>query len=403
MTDQPTNEFVSNEASDVAFDESLLSAYLDQELSFEERSLVELRLSQDAELRKTCEDLQQIRQWIKSTPLETASSKPIRGEWDSPSRTIDAAVLKPILATDNSGSQQSSIDRAGLTRRTWWNLGSLAASLLGIVTGIYLLPTVLQNPTAEIAKAIPKKVSPAVASENKPLKREDVSELSMQFAAPIPEETAAAPLPSMAPKAAVYSPQDADAIQLSELPPTTVFIQARRSSQSQLNMQSRRSGVAANSYRSQANTPSTAPPQVVDSPAQKIAQLPASDPNLIEAVMPRSQIAMFLIDNQLDKLVEDEISPATPERSAYVQDKLSRQRSSRSVQQYLGSQLDGVALENITPESKIDSKTDSKMNDRTIGSLSNGRSQVRESTDTLKPLETGENDDWIHVVIEVVP
>ncbi|MCY2976079.1 MAG: hypothetical protein NTW52_15600 [Planctomycetota bacterium] len=515
MTDQPTNQNPPNEV----FDESLLSAYLDQELTADERSFVESRLSEDAEQRRLFEDLQKVRQWIQSNPTETAISKPIRGEWDNlPGTPVVTALIATATTSNeqthskaNSETHHSSINKTSLSRRSWWSLGSLAASLLALVSGIYLLPSVFRSQSSEFAKAVPTKVSPAVAENLQPPQspsltpsvssiasqdpRQNLSPQAPQIVAPIPKQLAPGKGQAMEAVTNFYSLQGIDAVKIAELPKTTVFIQARRSGQAQLNIQYQQNLAVSDNVRVQANASSPLPPASTNSSAIKqnagetsrseskfasptmaksdakavteskldanakdktttatqsesTANLNApssaigaiqlsspdresSDQDFIEAVMPRSQIAVFLNENQLDKLIEDEISPAKPERNAYLQDRLTRQRSGRSVQQYLGNSTQQIApaelsrkIDNIqlhksqeTQSSQKESRDDrssfydarrestssAKMADGTAGSLSNAQSKVQESMEALKPMEIGENDDWVHVVIEVVP
>jgi anti-sigma factor RsiW len=525
MTDQPTNP----NPLDDDFDESLLSAYLDQELTSDECLFVESRLSENAALRKVFEDLQQVRQWILSNPSESGIPKPIQGEWNRLSGTTVNTVSIATAPTGNaqayskvnSETHQSSIDKTSPSSRSWWSLGSLAASLLVLVCGIYLLPSVFRSQSSELAKAVPTKVSPAFAENLQPPQiptrtpsessiksqeqSENLSRQASQIVAPIPKQLAPSPGRAMEAGTNFYSLQDTDVVTLVELPKTTVFIQARRSGQVQLNMQYQQNLDVSDSARMQANTSSSLPPASVSSSAmnQNASELrsretlrsegklalptiakgeaklaiedrleatakdnsttlmasesasnlngasPAigstqpstprpfsgyqvsGDQDIIEAVMPRSQIAVFLNENQLDKLIEDEISPTKPERNAYVQDRLSRQRSGRSVQQYLGNSTQQIAPAELSQKignsrlrknqemqsaqkdpsdvrSSLDytqreSTSSARTSDGATGSLSNTPLNVQESTDALKQVETGENDDWVHVVIEVVP
>jgi hypothetical protein len=512
MIDQPTNQ---NTPDDV-FDESLLSAYLDQELTAGERSLVESRLSEDAALRKVFEDLQQVRQWILSNPSEAGISKPIRGEWDSLPRATAASVLMATATTDNAQAVSTvnsethicSTRKSGFPSRSWWSLGSLAASLLAIVSGVYLLPSVLQSPSNELAKATTSKVSPAVADDFQPPQSPNLNrspspdsnpnlkpnasqvpsvnlsgQASQVASDPVPKQLAPGIGTSMDAPTNFYSLPDAEAVKIAELPKTTVFIQARRSGQVQLNMQYQQNRSSVDSARVQANASSPLPPASVNSPTVSqsegnalrsevedalptivtsdakaasestlkaaakdkalkpnseskanlnepssamgspqigVADQITADQDIIEAVMPRSQIAFFLNENQLDKLVEDEISPTKPERNAYVQDRLSRQRSGRSVQQYFGNATQQIAPAELSQKmdnyslrknqemqsaetQKPESLSRASMIDKAAGSLSNAQSKAKESTDSLKPIEIGESDDWVHVVIEVVP
>jgi hypothetical protein len=512
MTDQPTNQ----NPTDEVFDESLLSAYLDQELTASERSLVESRLSEDASLRKVFEDLQQVRQWIISNPSEAGITKPIQGEWDRQPGATVASVLMATATTDNALADStvnaethiSSKMKSGFPSRSWWSLGSLAASLLAIVSGIYLLPSVLRSPSSELAKSVPTKVSPAIADDfqspqspslnrspspaSNPNLQPNASQVPSVNLSPQASQVASAPAPkqlapgigrSMDATTNFYSLQDAEAVKLAELPKTTVFIQARRSGQVQLNMQYQQNLAVSDNARVQANSSSSLPPASANSPtvsqsegnvlrsevddalpmiatsdakaasestlqaaakdkelkpnseskanlnepssAMGATQLStpdqgSSDQDIIEAVMPRSQIAFFLNENQLDKLVEDEISPTKPERNAYVQDRLSRQRSGRSVQQYFGNGTQQIAPTELSQKmdnkslrknqemqsaeiQNRDSVSRARMVDGTAGSLSNVQSKSLDSTDSIKPTELGINDDWVHVVIEVVP
>jgi len=514
MTDQPT---YPNPLDD-DFDESLLSAYLDQELTSDECLFVESRLSENAALRKVFEDLQQVRQWILSNPSEAGIPKPIQGEWDRLSGTTVNTVSMATAPTGNaqaylkvnSETHQSSIDKTSPSSRSWWSLGSLAASLLVLVSGIYLLPSVFRSQSSELAKAVPTKVSPAFAENLQPPQSptrtpsessiksqeqsENLSRQASQIVAPIPKQLAPSPGRAMEAGTNFYSLQDTDVVTLVELPKTTVFIQARRSGQVQLNMQYQQNLAVSDNARVQANASSPLPPasassstisqsggnalrsevdntlptvaisdakaasestlqtaakdkalklnseskanlnepsSAVGSPQLWMADQMTGDQDIIEAVMPRSQIAVFLNENQLDKLIEDEISPTKPERNAYVQDRLSRQRSGRSVQQYLGNSTQQIAPAELSQKignsrlrknqemqsaqkdpsdvrSSLDytqreSTSSARTSDGATGSLSNTPLNVQESTDALKPVETGENDDWVHVVIEVVP
>lgn len=87
--------------SNEPFDESLLSAYLDNELSDAERLLVEAKLASDESVRKLLSELASIRTWVAETSRETTTVTNWNGPWNA--SNLDASGLhaplpKPVPA-----------------------------------------------------------------------------------------------------------------------------------------------------------------------------------------------------------------------------------------------------------------------------------------------------------------
>jgi hypothetical protein len=84
------------------FDETLLSAYLDQELDASERAMVERELEKSPELRALFAELSQIRNLVATCNIPLASeSKAISGPWES-SSTTDLVRSTPAVATQSA-------------------------------------------------------------------------------------------------------------------------------------------------------------------------------------------------------------------------------------------------------------------------------------------------------------
>ena len=104
-------------SADEPFDESLLSAYLDQELAPSERLKVERELDQSPELRTLFAELAQIRNLVATCNIPLASEpKAISGPWDS---TTTTTLVSPATL-DSSHSART---------KNWTRLASLAAAI----------------------------------------------------------------------------------------------------------------------------------------------------------------------------------------------------------------------------------------------------------------------------------
>lgn len=151
------------------FDESLLTAYIDNELTDAERALVEDVLSRSAEARSLLDDLRQVRSLVsglQSIPLPRSFAK---GPWNqtnaqSPLEFAFAAQIQPAALETSSVSDESHSSppiqvtlaardsshrsdlQVGLSEtngyRNWRLIASLAASFIVVVTtGVLTLTT----------------------------------------------------------------------------------------------------------------------------------------------------------------------------------------------------------------------------------------------------------------------
>lgn len=104
-------------SADEPFDETMLSAYLDQELEPSERLKVERELDKSPELRTLFAELSQIRNLVATCNIPLASElKAISGPWDSRTTTT---IVSPVRL-DSSHSAWT---------KNWTRLASLAAAI----------------------------------------------------------------------------------------------------------------------------------------------------------------------------------------------------------------------------------------------------------------------------------
>ncbi len=122
--------------SNEPFDESLLSAYLDNELSDAERLLVETKLASDASVRQLLSELVSIRTWVAETSRETTTVTNWNGPWNSSS--LDSSGLHAQLPKPWPTPMPQSPQQAPWM---WTNVrwvASLAALILVLLTTGYL-------------------------------------------------------------------------------------------------------------------------------------------------------------------------------------------------------------------------------------------------------------------------
>jgi len=128
------------------FDESLLSAYLDNEVTESERILVESKLASDASVRQLLSELKTIRTWVAQSNRETTNDAKLNGPWgrlafDEPETLVQNTIVPP---------QQS--NTAWMLANFRW-IASVAALLLVVVTTVTLwnsmrLDDQISNPTS---------------------------------------------------------------------------------------------------------------------------------------------------------------------------------------------------------------------------------------------------------------
>ncbi|MEZ6086849.1 MAG: zf-HC2 domain-containing protein [Pirellulaceae bacterium] len=110
------------------FNEEMLSAYLDDELTDEERQVVEEATSGDAHLARLLDDLRQTRNLLKALPMLSPASDPVAGVR---SRIDRQKELPSIASSSHLGSSNS----AAWGQLAFW---ATAACLL-LAVGSYLL------------------------------------------------------------------------------------------------------------------------------------------------------------------------------------------------------------------------------------------------------------------------
>jgi hypothetical protein len=162
-------------------DDELLSAYLDDELSADERALVEARLTADPAAQQSLEQLRNVAQSVRSLPKESAP------------RNLQDSVLRRIESIKSQPPQPAAATPAvsiGRTRRGWiWASLAVAAALL-----IMFVQADNENDDA-----------PTIIALNEPAadkKSEQLSEAPAQLhAETAPQEPSGAPQIAAAPKA----------------------------------------------------------------------------------------------------------------------------------------------------------------------------------------------------------
>ena len=108
------------------FDETLLSAYLDNELTSTERTAVEEHLKSSADLRKLLEELQSIRAMVRHLHEQAPRRSFVDGPWNSSSNdegtSSELTQPKPLSVSIAAKNQEHSW--------SWQQLASLAAMLV---------------------------------------------------------------------------------------------------------------------------------------------------------------------------------------------------------------------------------------------------------------------------------
>ena len=122
--------------SNEPFDESLLSAYLDNELSDAERLLVETKLASDASLRKLLSELASIRTWVAETSRETTTVTNWNGPWNA--ANLDSSGLhEPLPKPEPTPMPHLPQHASWMWTNARW-VASLAALILVLLTTGYL-------------------------------------------------------------------------------------------------------------------------------------------------------------------------------------------------------------------------------------------------------------------------
>lgn len=120
---------MQREMSDESFDESMLTAYLDDELSSEERKRVEFELSRSESAREMLRDLRSIRELVKQVRYCDSSKLCVNGPWNDSTRNCEESSKVSI---NNSIANLA-------TRSNWWARNQ---TLLSIAAAIAILLTV---------------------------------------------------------------------------------------------------------------------------------------------------------------------------------------------------------------------------------------------------------------------
>jgi hypothetical protein len=167
-------------------DYELLSAYLDEMLSADERAALEARLRAEPELRAALDDLRVVQQAVASLPVMPAP-RDLRLTPDMIAPMLLASAPPPMAAASppiaaapppmaDAVPLQAPAKVTPMPRRTpWWAAAAAAVTLLIVGGGLFLLtnrapeppplmiaaaPTELASPTAEIDAAAPAAVMP---------------------------------------------------------------------------------------------------------------------------------------------------------------------------------------------------------------------------------------------------
>jgi len=369
------------------FDQSLLSAYLDDELTTEERSRVEERLQSEPALSEMLRDLNRVSSIVKSVSVEPRMSKVIQGEWNI---LVDNALEGRLTADSKSPKTGQTIETELRDRKMrhyrWMGLAALAASILAIASATFLLPSAfpiqgnqhakLDN-TKESSGIVEQKLDDRPPEFNAMNRGRQSSELQ-QYSLVTPEE----------------------------LPSATMLIRAKR-------------------YV----TPPLERPGETKSTSQQLAlklqeKSTETDQEVIEFVVQRAQIASFLADSQLIKLEQKELPADTTDSFFFFDQQAKRRSNRRAIQRYQianqslqaeqrkfqappADNLPGPAPNEPTNELQAKWLARSDTNSVDSGGIKNETiADERESNLTLEAQMGQERtieDDWVHVIIEIVP
>ncbi len=122
--------------SNEPFDESLLSAYLDNELSDAERLLVETKLASEPSMRQLLSELADVRTWVTGTIRETTTVTKRNGPWNA--SNLDPSGLPTQLPMPSpTPMPQTPQNVPWMWKNARW-VASLAALILVLLTTGYL-------------------------------------------------------------------------------------------------------------------------------------------------------------------------------------------------------------------------------------------------------------------------
>lgn len=168
-----------NRELDPDFDEVLLTAYLDDEVTDEERALVERQLRTSESSRKLLEELRSVRNLVVQLHMTQPNRSFQQGPWNDDKETVPAPK---VVLNDHRASWNTSFRR----------LASLAA-LIAIASCVSVLMFGPKRDTMALTDGAKKKVDIALPTENVP---QDAPMDSFEFtpAAPSSASSDAAPL-----------------------------------------------------------------------------------------------------------------------------------------------------------------------------------------------------------------
>ena len=136
------------------FDEVLLTAYLDDEVTDEERALVERQLRTSESSRKVLEELRSVRNLVVQLHMTQPNRSFQQGPWNEKDETVASSKL--VLSDHRSGWNKS-----------FQRLASLAA-LIAIAACLSVLMWGPKRDTMALLEGVNKKVAPALPTENSP-------------------------------------------------------------------------------------------------------------------------------------------------------------------------------------------------------------------------------------------
>jgi anti-sigma factor RsiW len=116
------------QADDPQFDESLLSAYLDDELTSQERELVEQKLADSPTLQKLLAELSSVRALVRHLHANSPERSFSRGPWNSAELTDSSSTIDQDTAKTTTTVQLPKTTSESPIQ--WQRLASLAALLL---------------------------------------------------------------------------------------------------------------------------------------------------------------------------------------------------------------------------------------------------------------------------------
>ena len=160
------------------FDEVLLTAYLDDEVTDEERELVERQLRTSESSRKLFEELRSVRNLVVQLHMTQPSRSFQHGPWNDDRETVTS--FKVVLNDDRPGWNKS-----------FQRLASLAA-LIAIAACVSVLMFGPKRDTMALVEGVNKKVAPALPTENSP---KDAPMDSFEFTPASPSVASANALP----------------------------------------------------------------------------------------------------------------------------------------------------------------------------------------------------------------